>query len=542
MLVLGLGAPKAAAWGPDAQRIIVGAAAQLLRYTYSDAFRVRNTGTTYDKDLLLGAELGPTALGVEYQATSYPDLTDLIAREVQLLRAAREYGAGSYFSFRMGLLGHMVSDAVMPYSLPRDQEERRLKRIIETDIDENVKDYVFRPERTDLIYVRDPQAYFQRLQAYFPEASRIIQADYQSGSEYNGYLLKGGPMFFANAASAVADIWHTVLRPADDPAVDQPPSRTALAWYFVGEIEYLLTQKDNYKEAERAYGNFARVDPGILQAHKRIGELYYDYGKKERAVQEWNVAATMSGSGHEEVIRLLSQYHYDEGKRQYEAGLQKGAPASMLNRALESFTRALEYDPGNGRAAQFRTQTQEQINERDERQQLAVSLVASGNEVLQAAQQAVDAGDFGRAIQTYRTAIETFKQVDDEFEQQRAAAEKGVLEAQEKTSDAYEELFRAADQVIDEGFELEKQDQYSEARNKYAQAKELVGIVPADADDVWIEQRDNLIAEVEAKLKKNEQAEQNYAAQQEAERKRKEQEAAYNKFQAEKKAQEPQNK
>ena len=115
-----LTALPAAAWGPAAQRAITATAIQVIRRAHSDAFK--SVEHNYEDDTLLGATAGYDFLNGGKPFRSYTEALAAVDNELKLLREVRNYGMGSYFAYRMGMLSALVSDIVLPYGLEGDAE------------------------------------------------------------------------------------------------------------------------------------------------------------------------------------------------------------------------------------------------------------------------------------------------------------------------------------------------------------------------------------------------------------------------------------
>ncbi len=98
LLVAGIGfallAGNAAAWGPKARKAITYAALQVIRQDFPDVFKAEISN--YETDLFRGAEDGYSVVKESLAIEKDSQAIIAIAHEIQLLRAVREDGAGSY--------------------------------------------------------------------------------------------------------------------------------------------------------------------------------------------------------------------------------------------------------------------------------------------------------------------------------------------------------------------------------------------------------------------------------------------------------------
>ena len=209
-VMLGLMAADAVAWGPLSQRVIASTALQMIRRTHREAFK-SSTGT-YDEDVLRGATAFPGSLSRTGTFTSDQAAILAVGEEVQLLRKAREYGIGSFMSYRMGVLSALVADIMMPYGIALPSDPPQLKKQIETDVDAHIANYTFSPSGEALVYVLEFERYFNDRRHFIANDTRVIGDDYMRGKKYNGFLRDGAEVYFRRSVEAVADVWNSVLR------------------------------------------------------------------------------------------------------------------------------------------------------------------------------------------------------------------------------------------------------------------------------------------------------------------------------------------
>ena len=106
-------AGSAHAWGPTAQRAIVGTAFQVIAKGYADPFKT--VDFNYESDVIAGAVAGRAALNSGVTLGTDKEVMNEIGTEIQLLREVRRNGSGgSYFAYRMGVVVAVVSDVSFP--------------------------------------------------------------------------------------------------------------------------------------------------------------------------------------------------------------------------------------------------------------------------------------------------------------------------------------------------------------------------------------------------------------------------------------------
>ncbi|HOJ34535.1 MAG TPA: hypothetical protein PKY35_12820 [Candidatus Hydrogenedentes bacterium] len=510
---------QAYAWGPETRRAIMNTALQLVRQEMPQGY-FQATRFRYQDDLLRGASDGPAAF-LEHDLRSIHDTISAITTQMQLLRQAREFGVGSYFSYRMGALGALVADLYLPFSIvyggsPQEQE---LKRRIEADVDAQVATFSFKPTQKRVQYMRVPSDYFLGESRQFQnEAAEMISADYAKGIGYKGYLQKGAQAFYQRAVQAVADTWYTLLTPRESiqgGIAGATPSREALTWYFVDEIEYLLLVKQNLKEAETAYAHFSKVNPGIPKAYERVGDHFYAFGAKARAVEEYRVAAGFDTPERQSSIKKLARHYIDLGKELMAKAKGPDAPETALDEAVDAFRMALETDRTSREAGELLSQAQIAKKERDERLQMTMEILASAEKTMMEADQMADKRMYDHAITTYRKAIALCKSVSDEFKAQRDIAKETSAKAENQISKIMNQVLDDAQDAIDEGQKLVDDNMFDEGVAKYRSVEGILAVIPDDPSTTHGKTRQKLLEQASKKIEEAETARRRWEEEQE---------------------------
>ncbi len=505
---VGLMTTQANAWGPTAQKSIVATAFQVLSQLYKNPFK--NVDISYESEVMQGAvkyraELANVPLNTRAEAIN------AVGTEVQLLREARQYGVGSYFCYRMGVLAGLVSDIMLPFTFEYDAQSQRMLEQIEKDVDSHLSVYRLTSRPEHLEYIRNPTLYFKERHGFYNDAKTLILSDYQVGRGYEGYMTKGGQKFFGSAVVSVADAWYTVLRTEGDKS-DIRPSSKSMTWYLVNEIQYLLQEKHNLLEAEKVYRQLSAQNQDNQDVYERVGDAFYAFGTKEardRAVQEWDAALSMNGPNRKEILHKLANHYLEQGKKLYDEASNPDAPSETLQLALNAFTRALEYDRSSDDAANLINETQVAITERNERQQLAIQTVATGEAVLREAEASFAAEQNEEALAKYEKAILVFQQVTDEFKEQAQAAKDGIETANRMISRIIRRVLDLAQDQIDEGDRLVEDKKFDDAMSRYTGVQTILKVVP-DKEGPDAEQKQKLLEEAQEKVKDAERAKTQY--------------------------------
>lgn len=498
-LALPLLAPAPArAWETKSMQAVGAMAMQMLKGDYSDVFRPGGAvGPNFEKDVLAGARDGYRKLGDSVPLGSDAEVVEAVANEIALLRAARKYGPTAYFAYRMGLLGSLTANAMLPFGFAWTEEERALRQRMVADIEKNINGYSFSPTTGRLQILCDAQAYFRTRQSFLAEDKDMIRHDYQLGRGYEGFLRQGGPAYFTKTVEAVADVWNTVLN--NDSACPSPlprPSDRALTWYFVSEMEFLVGVKDSVRQAQFVYESFEKVNPRIPESYVRVGDIFYAHNSREareRGVLEWQKAYSLGGPGRSEVGKKLSAHFVAEGRFYLDKAGKPGAEDTDLPNALNALERGLDFDRTNAEVASLIEETNKAIVARNERLETTINIIANGEKIRAEADNFRDRKDFANAIKTYRQATGFFEAVDGEFREQSNTAKENVRRLQTAIREVIDDILDTASAAIDEGDRSKDSNRFEDAVSKYDQVATIVSVIPDDERQSVQEQKEKLI-------------------------------------------------
>jgi len=511
LVLLSLAASDAAAWGPRGQRAVTGTGIQVIRRSFSDAFKAGEAN--YEDDVLRGAVEGPARLS-KFLAmeTSTADVLAIIDNQIRLLREVRQYGMGSYFAYHMGLLSALSADVMLPFSADSDPANASVKERIEADIDAHLDAYTYVPSRNNLYFIRSTAEYITKYRTFYQDNKVMIADDYRRGKGYDGYLKEAGPAIFARAVEFVADAWNTVLRVEGDDQVGQP-APSSMRVYFVDEIRYLLEVKRNYNQALRAYGNFEKSSLGNAQAYERIGDLFYAFGTKEateRGVREWRVAYEAQTPDRRRIGQKLAGYYIGVGEALLKADAKPGSADDLLPNAMHAFTQALEFDQTNEIAANRINDTNAAMADRKAHRELNRNILASADQVMVKAEKNRVAGDFGNAIATYKQAEGLYATIDNKFRDQEQAAKESIGEISKSITDILNEVLDQATDTINKGDKAVDDKDFAGGIAAYESVPGMLGIIPDDETTTVGKDKKDLIDLSNKKIDDAKQAEQRW--------------------------------
>lgn len=496
LLLLGP-ARDAFAWGERAQRVIAATAVSQLRTHHPTAFRTDNFD--YKPDVIRGAVDGLEALEAAGRITDMSSAIALVGQEIALLREVRTLGTGSYFAYRMGILSALVSEIILPYGLDIEAVEFAYRDQMISDIDAHIEGFRVQPFTDRPRIISAPSLYFQRHMGFYNDALTLLRSDYERGAGFNGILRQAAPDLFQRSILASIDVWYTVFaRQAPDGM--QAPSDEALTFYLVDEITFLLRDKRNLDQARRVHGHFATINPGILRAHERVGDAFYEFGEREDGVREWEFALNFSGPDRRRIVEKLSGHYMRVGQEAMRAGRADARRRdASFEQARRAFERAYAFDSRNEEAAQEIQNTNVAIREREVARQLTMNFMASAETVRQEARDAAGQDDFGTALQTFEAAISTFNMVDDNFPEQREAAQDSIREIRRDIRNIIISLLDRGNQAIAQGDLAVDERRFDEAIAMYERVPDLIRDVPED-DSSNARDKQDLLARAEERI------------------------------------------
>ena len=501
LVLVGMAAFEASAWGPRAQRAVTATAIQVIRReALPSAFKTSDTN--YEEDVLRGSVAGPTVLNQGKLRADDAENIAAVSNEIGLLREVRKYGFGSYFSYRMGVLASLVADLGLPFALNPAPAGQAIRERMESDIDAHLAQYTFTPGRDSRRYIVSVPEYMAGYRTFFKENRQMIADDYIRAKGYDGYLVEGAQALFGRAVEAVADAWYTVLRVEGEPS-DVRPSAAMVTWYLVDEIKYLLEQKGNLYEATKVYNHFARVNPGLMDAFDQVGDQYYAFGTEEargRAVREWRIVYDASTPERRQIARKLASHYIQVGQASLEGAAQPRAAEESLPNALNAFTQALQFDQTNELAASLINETRAAIAERKERRELNVNVIASAQQVMTQADRSRVDGDFGAAIGTYKKAIGLFELIDNEFPDQFSEANSSIKSINKSITDVINEVLDKADDTVDDGDRAVDEHRFEDAVGCYSRVANIVSVIPGDESTTHGKEREDTVKRAAKKM------------------------------------------
>ena len=383
-----IAAAPAGAWGPRAETSIVTGAARLLsKEAVLQIDRIQS-------DLRDGSLM--TTLQMEQL---YPDFdvnpVAAIENEMLLLQSLRTRQIDGYYAYRLGALGKLVANVTAPLA----QTDPTYANLYYKDAESNIGNASLQPQPAQVV---DPRAYFERRLMEAAVNSDVIVREYKNGVGFKGVAGQTLEEAASRSVASVADVWRTILA---SPAVESGISEQQLRDYVVNAYAYYIGRgkRGEIESADRRLEEIIEPNPDTIV---RIGDLFYDAGMREDAVQRYERALTAQPE-RRDVVGKIAEYYMELG--------EEALAAKKLEDAVKSFEAALNTDPLHATAEGRRLEAVDLIEEREFRLSNARMAIeeAAGFELL--AEQEVLNGRIAEAVALLHEAQNAYSEVNDEF-------------------------------------------------------------------------------------------------------------------------------
>jgi len=426
MLVLPIG--SASAWGPVTQTSITTAAAHVL--ARDDEYPL----TKLLRYVRQGAEVSP-AVQNEMHPLFEIDHVGAIQREMFLLQSVRGDRVDPYFVYRLGVLGKLVVQA----SAPLANSSTRVRDRYYADVERGIDGVDLDVQARKLV---DPRAYFTFITSEASKNDQTIIIDYQGGIGFRGYPASALSIDASRSVNAVADVWYTILSSAA-PAFELSPSN--MREYTLGAVRFYLEAR-NLREADAAYQEAEARSILTIDVQKSIGDLFFDAGLAERAIEEYQKVLTRS-PGRRDVTERMS--------RHYELVGDEAMSRRNLEDARDAYTKALQIDSLHPDAQRKLLDVESRIFARDERLVTQRIAAEEARELEHRAEEAAVRRDYAQAIALLRQAEQRYGKITDEFPAEARTANIGLRNVVARMGELKQELITNAQSLSGTGFRFD---------------------------------------------------------------------------------------
>lgn len=425
LVALLLWRPTAQAWGPRTQVSVVTNALYMLSKDGNIPL------TRLERDLRAGA-MTPIELLEEEHPGFRSNPAGAIESEMRLLRQVRGDRVDAYFAYRLGMLGKMIAIATAPM---RDTNPA-YRETYYNDVDQRIQGVSLRPSRRAFT---DPRAYLDAVMAEANANNDAIARSYQTGAGFSEIASMALPEDITRSVRAVADVWRAILTgtvPFGDSSEGQ------LQRYVLGAFDFYITRR-NVDEIEAAAARLAALTPFTPDMRVRIGDMLYDAGFYERAMEEYE-AVRRAAPERRDVIEKIAEFYVNRG---HEA-LEK----RQLESARDAFDKARNADPLHPTAERDYMLVEAMILARDSRQAADREALRRAGELETRAEQEAVYGRYAEAIAILNEAEKVYASVSDEFPLENQQRIRGLNNIRYRTQELKQEITVNAQLLSGAGF------------------------------------------------------------------------------------------
>ena len=351
----------AQAWGPQSQIAIVTTAGRMLAKEGIAPL------SKMEKEIRQGASLTAGEFDI---LMPYADMQPVqaILTQIQLLQSVREAGVDPYFAFRMD---------IRPREMVNSAE------------------------------------YFARLAPAIEARQAMLERDYRAGLGFDGAARATYGEDISRSINAVGDVWYTILQRR---SIAASISEEQKRGYVLRAMAFFI-DRGKIGEIDAAHKRYEAIDVYTGDVMKEIGDMMYEAGLRERAVQEY-LAVLEKEPERKDVVRRIADYYIDLADEELKE--------DRLELARDYYARALDVDPLHPYAESKRLTAEKLIRERDARLAEMQAAIAKARELEELAEVKASTKRYAEAISQLREALELYRGVTSEFVVEKRAAQAGI--------------------------------------------------------------------------------------------------------------------
>ncbi len=398
-LLLAVFSAPAYAWNPKTASSIVSGAAQMMAKENNIPL------TNLLGDVKAGAEAS-TGVIEKLIPSSASNPINAVESEMYLLEAVHGTRVDPYFAYRLGALGQLIANATSP--MPTATTVYRSQYY--ADVDAHIASASIESSTRRTV---DAVSYITALQSSAEARQTVLEADYKSGLGFDGTASQTLSQEVSRSMNAVADVWYTIL---SGKARVVNVSKEQMRDYFGGAVIFYV-ERGHAREAEASYERIKAL--GLLEPdfQKHIGDIFYDGGLYERAIQEYQ-SVLKQQPGRRDIAERLAAYYVTTGDEALDAG--------NLEDARMAFEKAVQADALNAEAKGKLIQAQSQLDDKTERMGAAQGAVETAVALEKQAEDLAAGSKVYDALETLKKARELYSSVGIEFSEQNRIAEAGI--------------------------------------------------------------------------------------------------------------------
>ena len=220
-----------------------------------------------------------------------------IESEMYLLQAVNAGRVDPYFAYRLGVLGMLVAEA----SAPLADSDPAIRDLYYADVEGVIERIQLKPAKRIKV---DPSTYFAEVRSDAARRRDLILTDYRTGIGFKGTATTALSEDASRSVNAVADVHQSVLV-GKVAAANISPSQ--IRDYVVRAIQFYI-KRGNDAETDSAYKRLTDLNVSTVDLQKQIGDMFYDAGKYERAMQEYRAVLALDPARRDVTERIAAYY------------------------------------------------------------------------------------------------------------------------------------------------------------------------------------------------------------------------------------------
>lgn len=426
--LLGAGiAPWAHAWGPRTRGAMVTTAVHIV----SDKVGLPLGDRTED------VQAGALAPEDKFEAL-FPgyarDPLSAIEVEMRLLTAAGGK-VDRYYAYRLGMLGRLVAD----YLAPMRTAPPTFRDLYYADVDKRIGTVALKVPELRPVEI---SIYFSRIAQAASANDSLILRDYSTGTGFPGVAAGLLPKDALRAASAIADVWYTILASGGAPG---NVSDVQLQQYVMGAYEYYI-QNGKTGEIKIIADRLDALTPPTADMRVKLGDLLLSAQEADRAMAAYRDAQRMDPD-RRDVSERMAKYYIAQGNN--------ALGENRLDEALSAFESALSASPGEIEAETGRLDAVHKIEEREARLSEDRAILEQAAKYEEMGEQEEAAKRYAEAIALLRQALAEYNRIRPESVAEYARSRSAVSNIGNRIQDLEQSIMENAQAYSGKGFSLD---------------------------------------------------------------------------------------
>ena len=424
-----------AGWGPRTELAIVNTAVQLLSQEGNIPLK------RLARDVQAGASIDDPGLE-RYFPTFENAPVEAIESQIDLLKTVRGDQVDAYYAYRLGVLGKLVATITAPMFTANPAYRQQYY----ADVEQHIERTKLQSSPRQMV---EPVTYFNQLMRDAGQQETIIEQEYVEGTGFQGVGRTALSQDASRSVRAVTDVWYTIL--VGNTAAGGVSDRQVRS-YILGAMKYYV-ERGNTGEINAAYERLMTLNGADEALFQQIGNLLFDAGMYERAIQEYH-KVLLKNPSNREVAERMAEYYARMGEQALEGG--------QIESAHDFFVQATETNKLHPTAQQSLIQVDKLIAERNARMAQQQNAMEQAQEQMLQAERLASERKFALAVNTFNQAREQLASVSDEFPQIAQQANLGLKNVQTRLNELKEDLIGNAQMLSGAGFLNEAQHKASE--------------------------------------------------------------------------------